>query len=234
MQNTKTSTPLHPLDILTVKEGALAAIQEAILSGALQPGERIVEAKFASQMRVGTTPVREALIELEARGFVRRVANKGTFVTQFSPEDAEQAFRVRREMEGLATELLQERVTSADLELLRGQVHGMRTAAEQSDLAGFYRSDLDFHRALWRLSGNRFLVDCLEQIVVPLFAFFIMRNPRNSADELIVSVERHLAVAQALADHSDARRFMEESMQLFWRQEKQLLFSRTVRDTGAL
>ena len=223
---------LQPIDALTVKDRALAAIQEAILTGKLMPGERIVESKLASELRVGTTPVREALFELESRGFVTRVTNKGTFVTQLSLEDAEQIFRIRAEMEGLAVHLLQERITAADLDLLRRHAWGMRSAAAQNDQAAFYRSDLDFHRTVWHLSGNRFLVKCLEQLVVPLFAFFIMRNPLDTGDDLNASVERHFDVIQALEDGSGARNCMEESMQFFWQQEQRLLFSETPTSLG--
>lgn len=216
---------LQPIDTLTVKDRVLAAIKQAILTGALQPGERIVESKLAGELQVGTTPVREALFELESLGFVTRVANKGASVTQLTLEDAEQIFRVRAEMEGLAAQLLEERITPADLELLRGHAEAMRSAAAQNDLPAFYRSDLEFHRAVWRLSGNRFLAKCLEQLVVPLFAFFLIRNPLDSRDDLVASVERHFDVIDALANHSGARGCMEESMQFFWRQEQQMLFS---------
>jgi DNA-binding GntR family transcriptional regulator len=210
-----------------VKDRALAAIQEAILTGKLQPGERIVESKLAGELRVGTTPVREALFELESRGFVTRVTNKGTFVTQLSLEDAEQIFRIRGELEGLAVQLLQERIAAADLDLLRRHARDMKAAAARNDQAAFYRADLDFHRTLWRLSGNPFLVKCLEQLVVPLFAFFIMRHPLDPGDDLNASVGRHFSVIQALEDHSGARLCMEESMQFFWQQEQRLLFSET-------
>ena len=215
---------LQPLDAVTLKDRVTAAIKEAILAGSLQPGARVTELKLANELRIGTTAVREALFELESQGFVSRIANKGTFVTQLSPEDAEQIFRVRKELEGLAVELLGERVTAADLSLLRRHAEGMKQAALENDLSSFYRSDLDFHRTLWHLSGNRFLIKSLEQIVVPLFAFFLMRNPPDSRDDLLRSVDRHFGVLQALEDGNDARGCMEESMEFFWRQEQKLLF----------
>jgi DNA-binding GntR family transcriptional regulator len=215
---------LQPIDALTVKDHALAAIYDAILTGKLQPGEHIVEARLARELRVGTTPVREALFELESRGFVSRIANRGTFVTQLSLEDAEQIFRIRSELEGLVAGLLEERIAPGDLDLLHRHAKDMRSAAARGDLAAFYRSDLEFHRAMWRLSGNRFLVRCLEQLVPPLFAFFIMRNPDCSEDDLNASVDRHIDVIQAMAARACARKCMENSMQFFWRQQQQLMF----------
>src|SRR4051794_9424605 len=87
--------------VTTKKERVAEAIQNAILSGKLSPGSRIVESQLAREIGVGNTVLREALFELESKGFVRRVANKGTFVTQLTLEDVEQIFCARREMEGL-------------------------------------------------------------------------------------------------------------------------------------
>ena len=49
----------------------------------VRPGEAIVERDVAMQMKVGTPVVREALIALQGQGFVRRVPNTGTYVTEF-------------------------------------------------------------------------------------------------------------------------------------------------------
>jgi DNA-binding GntR family transcriptional regulator len=54
----------------------------------------------------------------------------------------------------------------------------MREGARKSQLRAFYRAELEFHRTIWSLSGNRHLAKALENAVVPLFAFFIRNNPR--------------------------------------------------------
>jgi DNA-binding GntR family transcriptional regulator len=54
----------------------------------------------------------------------------------------------------------------------------MREGARKSQLRAFYRAELEFHRTIWSLSGNRHLAKALENAVVPPFAFFIRNNPR--------------------------------------------------------
>src|SRR6266436_3677345 len=135
-----------PLQRTVLADRVSDLIKEAILSGKLEPGDRIGEMKVASDLGVGTTAVREALFELESQGFVSRITNKGTFVTELTAEDIEQILRVRRELEGLAIELLQERGTEADFLALEKLVQDMRTAAVEGNFQGFYRSDLEFHR----------------------------------------------------------------------------------------
>src|SRR5688572_6741931 len=85
-----------PLTRVGLKDRVAELIKEAILSGRLQPGERIVEMKVANEVGVATTAVREALFELEAQGFVSRLANRGTFVTKLSEDDVQKILRVRR------------------------------------------------------------------------------------------------------------------------------------------
>ena len=213
-----------PLQRIVLKDRVAELIKDAILNGKLEPGERIVEMKVASDLGVGTTAVREALFELEAQGFVSRVTNKGTFVTELTADDVEQILRVRRELEGLAVELLQERATEADLALLDKSIDEMRAAAHEGNFQSFYRCDLDFHRTIWSLSGNRYVAKALDNTVVPLFAFFIMKNPRDSVADLVASVAIHAEIVQAMRERKNPRKRMEDAIQFFAQQEKRLLF----------
>jgi DNA-binding GntR family transcriptional regulator len=218
-----------PLRRTVLKDRVAELIRDAILAGQLEPGERIVELKLASRLGVGTTAVREALLELESQGFVSRVTNKGTFVTELSSEDVEQILRIRRELEGLAVELLERRVTDADLAILEESLAEMRSAALGADLQAFYRCDLAFHRHIWNLSGNRHLAKCLDTLVVSLFAFFIMKNTAGSAADLLASVDYHAEVLRALGNRRDARKSMDAAIEFFAWQENRMLFG---QDSG--
>ena len=215
-----------PLRRIVLKDRVSELIKEAILTGRLDSGDRIVEMTLANDLGVGTTAVREALFELESQGFVTRVTNKGTFVTALNAEDVAQILRVRRELEGLAVELVEKRATAVDLAVLDELIGQMREAAREENLQSFYRSDLEFHRTLWQLSGNRFLQKSLDITVVPLFAFFIMKNPRDSAADLIASAERHAGVVDAIRRRDEARKSMEAALEFFAQQENRLLFER--------
>lgn len=207
-----------------LKDRVSELIKSAILSGQLDAGDRIVEMKLASDLGVGTTAVREALFELEAQGFVTRVTNKGTFVTQLSKEDVTEILTVRRELEGLAVQLLEQRATEENVTSLRGIVEEMRQLARKNDLENFYRADLDFHRTIWSLAGNRHLAKVLDLTIVPLFAFFIMKNPTDSVSQLIASADWHGRVVEAIAAKDNARACMESALQFFNEQECWMLF----------
>jgi DNA-binding GntR family transcriptional regulator len=211
-----------PLKKLSLKDQVAEVIRLRILGSQLEPEDRIVESKLAKDLGIGTTAVREALLELEAEGFVTRVPNKGTFVTRLTIEEVGEIFRVRRELEGLAVELFQQTAKTGQIAAAAGLVEQMRRAAISVDLDRFYQADLEFHRTIWEGSGNRPLVKCLNGIVVPLFAFFLMKNRRDSA-HLLASVEKHLEIVRSLQTGRSARPCMETGIQFFWRQEEQLL-----------
>jgi DNA-binding GntR family transcriptional regulator len=215
-----------PLRRVVLKDRVSELIKDAILSGKLEPGDRIVEMKLAADLGVATTSVREALFELESQGFVTRFTNKGTFVTQLSKDDISQIIRVRHELEGLATELAEQRSTPDDVAELRTRVSEMEEAARRSDLRQFYRADIEFHQKIWTLSGNRHLCKALDTIVGPLFAFFILRNPSDSVDELLKSVEWHGKIVDAIADRQNARKAMEDALQFFRNQENWMVFDK--------
>src|SRR6266576_6709737 len=90
----------QPIAPVSLREMVLSALREAILRGTLQPGQRLTETLISKQMQVAQNVVREALQELEFQGFVMRVPNKGTFVTDYSLEDINQIYRFRIELEG--------------------------------------------------------------------------------------------------------------------------------------
>src|ERR1700693_2779377 len=107
------------LEAVSLAEGVVSALKDAFFSGALKPGEGIVERQIAKQMNVGTPVVREALISLKHEGFVRRVKNKATFVTSFDADEVRQLYMLRVELETLALQWARPLVTKSDLDRLK-------------------------------------------------------------------------------------------------------------------
>jgi DNA-binding GntR family transcriptional regulator len=198
---------------ISKKDQVVAAIKEAILSGTIQPGDQIVESKIAQQLGAGIPLVREALIELEYQGYVQKTPYKGTTVTKLNPKDIEKIFRLRVELEPLAIEWAKEQMTEADIAELRTMIEKMERAAKELNLNQFYENDLAFHRKIWALSDNPYLADALERIVVPLFAFFVMKTTRQR-ESYIESAALHAKLVEAMpkTSASGLRKLMRESL----------------------
>jgi len=212
---------------ISKKNQVIQAIKEAILTGSINPGDQIVESKIARELGSGIPLVREALIELEQDGFVQKTPYKGTMVTKLGPTEIRQIFQLRVELEAIAVEWAKENVTPDDIKDLQKLVSRMEQAGAELDLDQFYQIDLEFHRRLWAMSGNPYLVALLERIVVPLFAFFVMRT-RRERESYIRSAAIHARIVEGLETKSAAemRELMKNTLK-GWRDDMlELLFSK--------
>src|SRR3984893_9747120 len=183
------------LEPVSLAEGVVAALKDAFFSGRLKPGAAIVERQIAKQMNVGTPAVREALITLKHEGFVRRVKNKGTFITAFDADEVRQLYTLRIELETLALQWARPLVTKSDVDHLRSLVDRLVEAGQHENRRQFLECDFAFHRYCWKLSGNPFLAETLERLMAPLFTFVVLA----SAHPLTAAMGReHYALVEAL------------------------------------
>jgi DNA-binding GntR family transcriptional regulator len=204
---------LRLIQPISKRNQVIQAMREAILKGSILPGSALVESRLAQELGAGIPLVREALIELEHQGFVQRVPYKGTTVTKLEPADIKRIFRLRVELEALAIEWAKENIKESDFEDLRQKIERMEEAARVLDLAQFYENDLAFHRAIWILSDNSYLVDALERVVTPLFAFFLMKTNRQH-QSYVESAAMHMEIVEAIPTKSatELREMMKRSL----------------------
>jgi DNA-binding GntR family transcriptional regulator len=219
---------LEVIQPISKRDQVIRAMKDAILSGTIQPGAPIVESKIAQQLGAGVPLIREALIELEHQGFVQRTPYKGTTVIKLSPSDVKKIFALRVELEALAIEWAKDHATKEALDDLREETRKMSRGAKVLDLPQFYEADLAFHRKLWMLSGNQYLADALERVVVPLFAFFLMKTSRER-NSYVESASMHASILDALPvkPASELREMVKASLSNWKDDMLELLFPET-------
>lgn len=211
---------------ISKKNQVVTAIKDAIIAGSIKPGDQIVESRIAQQLGSGIPLVREALIELEHQGFVQKTPYKGTTVTKLGPSEIKEIFQLRVELEALAVQWAKANVTPADIKELQKLIRRMEQSAADLDLDQFYLIDLELHRKLWQLSGNSYLTEMLERVVVPLFAFFVMKTKREK-ESYVRSAAMHGEIIEALAEKSalEVHELMRSSL-AGWKDDMlELLFS---------
>src|SRR3954468_4930273 len=113
------SPTFQKIEPVSKKARIVTLLREAIVSGAIQGGDQIVEGKVAQQFGVGQGLIREALIELEHQGFVQRTPFSGTQVPKLTLADAQQIFEIRIELEPLAVFLAGRNASPRDLAELK-------------------------------------------------------------------------------------------------------------------
>lgn len=203
---TGTKTIPGRISIPTAPQAAAQALREAIICGELRGGDRIIEQKWALRLGIGQPTLREALHELEHQGLLRKLQQRGTYVAQLSPEDYRLIQEVRIPMEAIAIGKAAENFTSeADRELTAIVSAMASSGISQVDVKSFHDCDVSFHRAIWELTGNRYLQEALEAITFRLFVFSVVGrwpdNPR-AVGERLAAVQQHLGILEGLRSRS--------------------------------
>ena len=123
------------------------AIIERIVNGTLRSGDRLVEMKIAAEFGTSQAPVREALRELEAIGFVTSTPHRGAFVRDFWRQGLREFYAVRGALEESATRAAMP-LPERDIARLEQQLEAMHAAALAKDLDGIAAHSVAFHEII--------------------------------------------------------------------------------------
>lgn len=158
-------TEPQPLPRLTLSRQIRDALVRRIVSGELQPGERLVETRIAESYGTSQAPVREALRELETIGLVETRPRRGTFVRHFIQQTLRESYVVRAALEEAATRLaLPADALPADA--LRADVAAMRDAARTGDVQAIGAASVSFHRHVIDAAHNGLLKQAWEALQI--------------------------------------------------------------------
>lgn len=148
----------------SLRERVEQAIAAAIISGEMAPGELFSAPALAARFEVSATPVREAMLNLEKRGLVKAVRNKGFRVTDVDSESLSQLAEVRQLLEPAAMALLAPRFTRQMAAAARVQAAQIVAGAVNEDLAAYLEADRTFHLMLLGYLGNPYLVEIVADL----------------------------------------------------------------------
>jgi DNA-binding GntR family transcriptional regulator len=192
-------------------ERAAEAIVLGVASGALQPGQRLVEVELARLLQMSRVPLREALKILEAQGIVESAPHRGTHIATFDEARIDEICEARLALEKIAMHgamaaYRRDPLLIARLDKILG---AMERAALHLEWIEISRAHLDFHREICRASGNAIvqkLWDALARHVLIVFGKEI-RSERDA--KTIVAQHKRLrdilaaGMADALDDEHD-------------------------------
>ena len=139
----------------------VAEIRGAIISGKIKPGEKIIEAKLSREMNISRYPIREAFRYLEKEGLVVTIPYKGTFVVKLTVEDIEEIFALRMAVENLAIEQIIKKNNNEIINKLSEILDDMQ---KQKSIKGHVSKDLEFHKTICELTGNKRLLNVWENL----------------------------------------------------------------------
>lgn len=176
-------------------------IVEAILAQKLAPGARLGEQALSMLFDCSRTLVREALMQLAARGIVTVSARRGWYVVQPSEAEARETFEARRVIE---TGLIRSAgpMDSGKLDKLKNHIRAEQAALQGSDVG--QRSYLlgDFHVCLAECLGNQLLADTLRDFTARTTLIAMLYQSTHDAAH---SCQEHVAIVEALEVGDTAR-----------------------------
>jgi DNA-binding GntR family transcriptional regulator len=156
-----------------VKHNLAEQLRKEIMTGSLQPGMRIVEAKWAAKFGVAQGSIREAINILAQAGFVSKASGRSARVVHLSEKDVAQIYQLRGSIEGLAARLAA--ATQPNLNVLQATMDVMRETASTGSCEELLDCDLLYHLELCELSRNSYVIEHARRILLPFFAFVRMR-----------------------------------------------------------
>lgn len=181
-------------------------VVQSILAQKLAPGDRLGEQALADLFGVSRTMVREALMQLQARGFVEVQPKRGWYVVQPSADEARDAFSARRIVEAgiLATE---GRPLAQSIAVLRRHIAREREAIDGADAATRAFLLADFHVCLAQEMGHRLLCGVLRDLTARTTLAATLYQSQHDANE---SCSDHEAIVTAMerGDMAEARQLM--------------------------
>ncbi len=186
-------------------EQVLNAVLASIDGGALSPGDMIEESRLMAQHSVSRTPVREALIQLESAGLIRRLPRKGAVVFKPTLEEFLAILEVHAHLEGQAAGLAARRLSAqnaADLEAAVKACENHAASKGDRDPDGYYQLNLRFHEVVALSSGNAFLVDMIKTNARKLMAYYRARY--RYPGSIATSASEHRQIANLITDHQRA------------------------------
>jgi DNA-binding GntR family transcriptional regulator len=171
-------------------------IEEDIVLGRRQPRERLIEQDLCDLFQTHRGDVRLALFELEKKGLVERIPNRGAMVRGLTPLEVKEIYQVREELEVMAVRIIPFPVSAADIERLE-QLQRKHTAAiAAGDLLTVFYSNLSFHQVLFGLCGNACLIETIDLLAQKVYG---IRSYANAFPQSLDRARRdHLDMIKAL------------------------------------
>lgn len=207
---------LTVLDTASLRARVYQALREALVSGELAPGQRLIVQALAARLGVSRTPVREALQRLEDEGLVETSPRALTRVSPLNARAAREAFPVVAALHALAVRSGVPHLTAADLEAMRAANAELASAilatslSDPDSVARAIQADDRFHGVLLTAATNEELARTLERLM-PKVRRLEYAQFRSLAGRR--SVQQHEAIITACAgrDVAEAARLTEEN-----------------------
>ena len=193
-------TPLPRLEHSNISERVYKVLKEQVYSKSFPPGHRLELREIEKQLGVSRTPLKHALTRLALEGLVEIRPRSGTYVTDPSIQEVEQAMDVRLVLEVYAAELAVQRVNQSQIQQARDIIKGLRELADSRDVQQVLQDhidlDHDLHKLIMETAGNEVLERIWGQVLSCQMGAVRYRRMGEEFDLAMKEHERILAALE--------------------------------------
>lgn len=158
-------------EFLPLRDVVFNTLRKAILTGELQPGERLMEIHLANQLGVSRTPIREAIRKLELEGLVIMIPRRGAEVAQITEKDLKDVLEVRRALDALCAELACDRITEEEKNQLKCACDEFEKATVTGDATIMAEADVKLHDIIVAATGNKRLIQLVNNLSEQMYRY---------------------------------------------------------------
>ena len=179
--------------------------------GEIAGGSRLIQGPLSEEIGTSCIPVRDALKRLESDGLVMCDETGRYSVVQFSTEDAEEVYAIRRQLEPFAVELAAKAMTPEAMDEIKSLFNELSKAARRRQLEKYIEINTSFHMAIYDASGMVRLV----RIIRGLYNGVPSLTPIVLEGRIVRSQQEHAEVVDRLAarDGAGAARAMDRHIE---------------------
>jgi DNA-binding GntR family transcriptional regulator len=206
------------------RDSAYEKLLSLIVDGQLLPDQPISERQIAAELKIGRTPVREAMRALAQDGLLEIVPARGTFVRSISDNQLRELYEVRQALEGQAAELAARNGATQKLLEFVGKLERSRKARTDEELGETYETGAQFHVEVFRCAGNSILTT----LYLPIrnrFRVTMSLGRYYDSDWVIDGIDQHLTILEAIAARkpSKAKRLMRAHLMASYESKQKIL-----------
>jgi DNA-binding GntR family transcriptional regulator len=138
----------------SLKELVYEYLYKKINTGSLRPNEKLNENQICNDLNVSRTPIREALVQLENEGYIKRLQRKGFIVREINQRQIKEIYKILGCLEGLAAHDAVGRLTESDLESMLKLIQKMDDAIKHRNMHQYFETQRNFHGKYISASAN--------------------------------------------------------------------------------
>ena len=177
-------------EYLPLRDVVFNTLRQAILTGEMEPGERLMEIQLANKLGVSRTPIREAIRKLELEGLVIMIPRKGA--------DMRDVLEVRSALEELAATLACKNVTAEYIEELKTANRVFEAAIVSKDVVAIVNADVAFHNIIYSMTDNQRLIQLINSLSEQMYRYRLEYVKDARTHSILIS--EHNDIIKQLSD----------------------------------